>query len=133
MTDGGKYFVTFTDDFTNFVIVYIIKKKCEVFQCFKDYCMMVQSKFRTKIGVLRTDNGGEYVSSDFKRFCAENVTVLDYTTAYTPEQNGKAERFNRSLVEKARSMIFDAGMPKYFWNEAVLMAAYLMNRVPVQI
>lgn len=128
--DDCKYFVTFIDDYSNFVHVYIIKNKSEVFDCFKEYCLMVQSKFNSKISILRTDNGGEYISKDFRNFCRGNGTVLDYTIKYTPEQNGKAERYNRSLVEKARSMTYEAGMPKIFWNEAIRVAAYLMNRSP---
>ena len=75
-------------------------------------------------------NGREYISSEFRDFCKENGTFIDYTITYTPEQNGKAERFNRSLVERARAMIHEANMPKNFWGEAVRVAAYTMNRSP---
>lgn len=126
--DGGKYFVSFIDDYSNFVYVYIIKTKSEVFDCFREYCNMIQSKFNLKISTLRCDNGGEYSSQEFKKFCKENGTFIDYTTPYTPEQNGKAERFNRSVVEKARAMLQQANMPKKFWNEAIRVAAYIINR-----
>ncbi|KRT78250.1 hypothetical protein AMK59_6683 [Oryctes borbonicus] len=128
--DGGKYFVSFIDDFSNFVTVYIIKNKGDVFSCFKEYAIMMQSKFDARISVLRSDNGREYISDEFKTFCRENGIYMDYTTPYTPEQNGKAERFNRSLVDKARAMIEDGNVPKTFWNEAVRVAAYLLNRSP---
>lgn len=91
---------------------------------------MVQSKFNVKIATLRCDNGREYISDKLKEFCRNNGTVIDYTVPYTPELNGKAERLNRTLVEKARSMAYEAGMPKEFWNEAVHVAAYLYNRSP---
>lgn len=126
--DGSRFFVTFIDDHTNFVCVYPIKTKGEVFKCFKEYVKLVTTKFNTKISTFRCDNGGEYNSSDFKGFCQGNGIFIDYSTPYTPEQNGKAERYNRTLVEKARTMIEDAKLPKYFWNEAVLVAAYLLNR-----
>lgn len=128
--NGARYFVTFIDDYTNFVCVYVIENKSQVFEYFREYCNMVQSKFNVKISVLRSDNGGEYISREFKNFCKENGIILDYTTPYTPQQNGKAERYNRSLIEKARSMIYDANVPKMFWNEAVQVAAYLINRSP---
>lgn len=127
---GNKYFVTFIDDFSNFVCVYMLKNKSEVFSVFMEYAQMVQTKFKRRIATLRCDNGGEYISHDFKTFCKRNGTVIDYTNPYTPEQNGKSERFNRSLVEKGRSMLQHAGMPKIFWDEAVRTAAYLMNRSP---
>lgn len=128
--DNGKYFVTFIDDYSNFVIVYIIKAKSEVFDCFVDYVKMVQTKFSSKISVLRCDNGREYISGEIKNFCRTNGTFIDFTNPYTPEQNGKAERFNRSLVEKARAMIKEANLSKVFWSEAIRVAAYSLNRSP---
>lgn len=97
---------------------------------FVEYAEMVQTKFNKRIAVLRCDNGGEYKSQDFKLFCKKNGTVIDFTNPYTPEQNGKSERYNRSLVEKARSMMQHADVPKEFWDEAVRTAAYLINRSP---
>lgn len=128
--DGDKYFVTFIDDYSNFVYVYVIKSKDKVVNCFKEYARMVQTKFNLNISLLRCDNGREYISNEMKSFCRENGTVIDFTNPYTPEQNGKAERFNRSLVDKARAMIKEACMPKEFWNEAVRVAAYTLNRSP---
>jgi len=67
--------------------------------------------------------------SELKNYCRENGTVTDYTVPYIPQQNGKAEHFNRSLVEKVRSMINDSNVPKHFWNEAIRTAAYILNRI----
>lgn len=128
--DGGKYFLTFIDDYSNFVCVFILKNKSEVFECFKEYVQLVQSKFNLKIATLRCDNGKEYISGEIKKYCRDNGTFIDYTVPYNPEQNGKAERFNRTLVEKARAMMQDTNMPKEFWCEAILTAAYLNNRSP---
>ena len=128
--DNKRFFVTFIDDYSNFVCVYIIENKSEVFDCFREYAQMVQTKFKKRISTLRCDNGREYYSNEFRNYCKENGTVIDYTVPYTPQQNGKAERFNRSLVEKARSMISDSNVPKHFWNEAIRTAAYILNRSP---
>lgn len=125
-----KYFVIFIDDYSSFIYVYMIKNKSEVFNCFKEYAQLVQTKFNKRISVLRCDNGREYVSGDMIRYCKENGTFIDYTIPYTPQQNGKTERFNRSLVEKSRSIINDSKVSKYFWNEAIRTAAYIMNRSP---
>jgi len=110
--------------------VYIIKNKSEVFSYFKEYIQMVQTKFNKRISVLRYDNGREYVSGDMKQYCRENGTTIYYTIPYTPQQNGEAERYNRSLVEKARSMINESKVSKQFWNEAIRTAAYILNRSP---
>lgn len=60
----------------------------------------------------------------------DNGVIIDYTVAYSPEQNGKSERLNRSIVEKARSMISDSGVAKNLWSEAVCAAVYVLNRSP---
>lgn len=128
--DKKKYFCTFIDDFTHFVMVFLLTNKNEVFECFKQYKEAAEVHFKLKISRLRVDNGGEYSSNDFKSFCCQNGIQLEYTIPYTPQQNGVSERFNRSLVEKARSMIADSGLPKNLWGEAVKTAAYIMNRIP---
>lgn len=128
--DGSKYFVTFMDEFTHFVMVYCIKSKDEVLCKFKDYVNLVHNKFNVRVHKLRCDNGGEFSSHEFKQFCSSEGIVLDYTTVYTPEQNGKSERLNRTLVEKMRSMISESGVPKTFWSEILYTATYLLNRSP---
>lgn len=130
--DNKKYFVTFIDDFSHFTKVYLIEQKSEVFECFKDYYFKVTSMFNVQIHKLRCDNGREYDNHNFHVFCNRHGIVLDFTVPYTPQQNGKAERMNRSLVERARSMIHDAGLTKEFWGEAIRTAAYVMNRGPVE-
>lgn len=92
--DREKYFVTFIDDFSDFICVYMIKGKNEVTNYFKEYTKLVQSKCNTKISVLRCDNGGEYISREFKEFCAGKKTFIDYTTPYTLQLNEKSERYN---------------------------------------
>lgn len=126
--DESRYFVTFIDDYSNFCVVYLIKEKKEVFSKFKEFATMVEGKFNSKITILRCDNGGEYSSNDFRMYCAEKGYILDYTVAYTPEQNGKAERKNRSLVERARAILEESGILKEYWGEAILAINYIMNR-----
>lgn len=128
--DGSKYFVTFMDEFTHFVMVYCIKSKNEVLSKFKEYVKLVHNKFNVKVHKLRCDNGGEFSSHEFKSFCSNEGIILDYTTAYTPELNGKSERLNRTLVERMRTMISESGVPKYFWSEILYTATYLLNRSP---
>ena len=79
---------------------------------------------------LKIDNGGEYHSQEFKEFCVEKGIRMIRTIPGSPEQNGIAERMNRTLNERARSMRLRAGLPKTFWAEAINTAAYLINRGP---
>lgn len=78
--------------------------------------------------VLRTDNGKEYFSTEISNYLKEQRIQHQLTVAYTPQQNGVAERKNRSLTESARYMLLDAGLDKRFWGEAILTAVYLQNR-----
>lgn len=128
--EGHKYFLTFIDDYSGFTVTYLIKQKSEVFSKFKEYFFMTKARFNQQIVKLRCDNGGEYVLKEFKDFCVEQGITIDYTVPYTPQQNGKAERKNRSIVERARSMINESGAPKQLWGEAVLAATYVLNRCP---
>ena len=97
---------------------------------FKIFTKEVQNKFDKKIKTLRTDRGGEYTSEIFKNFCMENGISRQLTMAYTPQQNGVAERRNRTLLDMVRSMMAHANLPVSFWGDALLTATYILNRVP---
>ncbi|KAL5745040.1 hypothetical protein ACOSP7_026186 [Xanthoceras sorbifolium] len=127
---GSLYYVTFIDDSTRKVWVYFLKKKSEVFDTFRKWKAMVENETGLKIKRLRSDNGGEYRDSRFREFCANSGIKMEKTVPMTPQQNGVAERMNRTLNERARSMRLHAGLPKMLWAEAVSTAAYLINRGP---
>lgn len=91
------------------------------------------AKFGVKISRFRSDNGGEYTSKAMRSFCASKGIKMELTVPYTPEQNGICERMNRTLVEKARSMLFDSAVGREFWGEAIQTAAYLTNRSPCSV
>ena len=78
---------------------------------------------------LRSDNGGEYLSTTFKSFLLEHGISHQLTVAYTPQQNGVAERINRTLLNMVRSMLHHKSLPKHFWAEALSTAFYVVNRV----
>lgn len=131
--DGSRYFVTFTDDFTHLTVTYLMKNKSETFNKFREYHEMATAHFNTKLSILRSDRGGEYLSDVMKSFCKEKGVVLETNAAYNPESNGLAERINRTLVEKARSMLIDAHLPRNLWGEAVIASTYLTNRSPTVV
>ncbi|KAK7605374.1 hypothetical protein V9T40_007232 [Parthenolecanium corni] len=126
----NRYFVTFVDHFTNFVVIYVLKHKSGVFSVFREYEARTRNKFGRGIQRLRTDNGTEYVSEEFESYCAEKGIVCERTIPYTPQMNGKAERLNRTLVEKARCLLHQSGLEKTYWDEAIQCAAYQLNRCP---
>ena len=129
---GGKYFVTFIDDFSRKMWVYILKSKGECFERFREYKALVETQSEHKIKVLRSDNGGEYMSNAFLAFLKAHGIEKQTSTPYTPQQNGVAERANRTIVEMARSMIHAQHMKLEFWAEAVVNAVYVRNRCPTR-
>ncbi|MCP4491938.1 MAG: DDE-type integrase/transposase/recombinase [Gammaproteobacteria bacterium] len=127
---GAKYFVTFIDDFSRFTMVYFIQRKSEVFEKFKEYKNLMEKQTGQVIKALRSDNGGEYTSQAFKEFLKNEGIQHQLTIPKTPEQNGVAERMNRTVVEMVRAMLAHSKLPKKFWAEALNTAVYLKNRSP---
>jgi transposase InsO family protein len=89
-----------------------------------------QSGNRGHVKILRSDNGGEYTSNNFVKYCAEKGISHEFTSPYSPEQNGVAERLNRTIMESVRSMIYHAGLPLVFLAKACSTAVYIYNRSP---
>ena len=113
---GQRYFVTFIDDYSRCCMVYFMKHKSEVMNKLKAFETIVTNDCGHKIAALRTDNGGEYISSEFQVYLKSRDIRHEPTIAYTPEQNGVAERLHRTLVEAARSMICHAGLNSSYWQ-----------------
>lgn len=142
---GSRYFVTFIDDFSRWTSLYTMKAKSETFDCFRKYHTNVERHTGAKIGsvnmisrtkktveelkALRTDNGGEYLSNAFKSYLQDHGIQHQLTIAYTPQQNGVAERMNRTLMDCVRSLLQTAKLEKKFWAEALATAVYVRNRV----
>ncbi|KAE9338286.1 hypothetical protein PF008_g12130 [Phytophthora fragariae] len=103
---GARFVVTFIDDYSRYVSVYMLKSKAEVLKYFDNFRQLAETQTGSTLKCLRTDNGGEYVSKRFNQFCANHGIVHQTTTPYTPQQNGLAERMNRTIVERARSMLY---------------------------
>ncbi|KAJ9536138.1 hypothetical protein OSB04_un000681 [Centaurea solstitialis] len=127
---GGKYFVSFIDDFSHKLWVYVLKLKSDVFETFKTWLARVEVETGKKLKVLRSDNGGEFTSGNFKDFCSSKGIHRHYTTPGDPQSNGVAERMNRTLLEKVRCMLLTSGFPKSFWAEALNTAVHIVNRLP---
>jgi hypothetical protein len=130
---GSRYYVSFTDDCSRFTHLYFIRQKSEVFEKFKEYKLVVEKQTGKIIKTLHSDGGGEYISKSFQSFLINNGITRKITSPYSPQQNGIAERLNRTLIERARTMITDSGLSENFWAEAVATSAYIKNRTPTKI
>jgi hypothetical protein len=110
-----------------------MRTKDEVFSQFKEFKAQAENLTEKKIKVLRTDNGGEYTSNEFRDFCKEAGIKREKTMAYNPQQNGVAERKNRSIVSAVKAMIHDQSLPMFLRVEACNIVVYLQNRSPHRI
>jgi transposase InsO family protein len=76
------------------------------------------------------DNGMEFCSDAFKSFCRQEGIMRHHTIPYTRHQNGVTERMNRTIISKARRMLFNFDMDRHFWAQAASTTCYLINRSP---
>lgn len=129
---GSKYFLTFIDDKTRRIFVYFLKSKDEVISKFREFQKLVERQTGKKIKELRSDNGGEYLNKEFDSYLKNIGIKRQLTVPYSPQQNGVAERANRTLVEMARTMMLHAGVDESLWAEAISTASYLRNRSPAK-
>lgn len=130
---GAKYFVTFIDDKSRYIEVVMLKKRSEVITAFKTYKRRVEKETGCQIKKIRTDNAKEYLSKEFNDFLEEEGIKRQLSVEYCPQQNGVAERANRTLVEMARCMLLQSEVPNSLWAEAINTAAYIRNRCPTKI
>ena len=105
------------------------KRKLESFEKFKDWKGLVENQSGSKLKMLRSDNGGEFVSREFLDFCRQHGIQRHFTTPGDPQSNGVAERMNRTLLEKARCLRLTVGLSKGFWAEALSTAVHIINRI----
>ncbi|GJU80226.1 retrotransposon protein, putative, ty1-copia subclass [Tanacetum coccineum] len=116
---GASYFITFTDDYSRYGYVYLLKHKHEVFETFKVFKNEVENQLGKTIKALRSDRGGEYISQEFKDYLKACGIVQQLTPPYTPQHNGVSERRNRTLLDMVRSMMNLTTLPLSFWDYAL--------------
>ncbi|KAJ9546753.1 hypothetical protein OSB04_019296 [Centaurea solstitialis] len=129
---GYRYFITFTDDFSRYGYVYLMRHKSESFERFREFQNEVQNQLGRKIKFLRSDRGGEYLSDEFDNHLMECGIVSQLTPPYTPQMNGVSERRNRTLLDMVRTMMCHSTLPMSFWGHALETAAHILNRAPTK-
>ncbi|GJW54524.1 putative ribonuclease H-like domain-containing protein, partial [Tanacetum coccineum] len=101
----------------------------ETSEILKNFIKEIENLVDKKVKIIRSDNGTEFKNHVMDEFCREKGIKREYSVARTPQQNGVAERKNRTLIEAARTMLADSKLPTTFWAEAVSTACYVQNRV----
>ncbi|KAK1432520.1 hypothetical protein QVD17_09417 [Tagetes erecta] len=132
-TNGYRYYVVFIDDFSRFTWFYPLKTKTDFYVVLPAFIKLVQTQCSRKIKTFQSDGGGEFVNHTVRKIFEENGTFHRYSCPHTPQQNGRAERKHRHIVETGLAMLFNAHVPASFWVDAFTSATYIINRVPTPL
>ena len=125
---GYRYWITFIDDYTRFRAVMFLKTKDQAFDAFRRYKAYAENHLSAKIQSMRCDKGGEYMSTEFINFMLENGITRQYTVRARPQQNGVAERANRTIEEHVVAMLEESRLPPSFLGQAVAAYVHIWNR-----
>ena len=123
------YVLVVVDDFSRFSWVFFLESKEEVFGFVQDLILRLNNESYGRVRAIRSDNGTEFRNSRMDNFCSDHGLDHQFSSPYTPPQNGVVERKNRTLVEMARTMLDENRTPRRFWAEAVNTACYVANRI----
>ncbi|GJS76555.1 ribonuclease H-like domain-containing protein [Tanacetum coccineum] len=128
---GKMYCLVITDDYSRFSWVFFLAKKDETIGILRNFITGIENQLNHRVKIIRSDNGTEFKNQDLNQFCNSKGIKREYNNARTLQQNGVAERKNRTLIEAARTMLADSLLLIPFWAEAVNTACYVHNRVLV--
>ncbi|GJT99440.1 putative ribonuclease H-like domain-containing protein [Tanacetum coccineum] len=126
-----SYCLVVTDDFSRFSWVFFLASKDETIGILKTFITEIENQLDHKVKVIRSDNETKFKNNIMIQFCEMKRIKREFSVARTSQQNGVAERKNRTLIEATRTMLVDSKLPTTFWAEAVNTACYLLNRVLV--
>lgn len=126
---GERYYLSITDDYSRRMSLYPMFEKSDVFDIFEKHVNRAERSLNLKVKAIRTDNGSEFVNRNFENFCADMGIKHEKTNIYTPQQNGVAERLNRTVIDGARTILYESGLDKSFWPEAILSFVHVWNRL----
>jgi transposase InsO family protein len=127
-----KYFISFVDDYTSYAWIITLRTKAAAIFALKHFIALVKNQFGTTIKEWMSDAGGEYKSEVFLNTLKEQGIRILQSAPYTPKQNGRAERFMRTCMDKAQAMRLDACLPESWWEFAALHAVHVYNRSPMR-
>ena len=122
---GYAYYVYFIDDFSRKTWIYFMKNKYEVFSKFKEFKALIENHTENNIKTYQSNNDGEFTSNEYKELCRDSKIKRELTTPYNPQQNGVAEKKNRTIMEAIREMLHDQDIPMYIWVEAARTVVYV--------
>jgi transposase InsO family protein len=126
---GSKYCLVIVDDYSCFTWVFFLQEKSQTLETLKRFLRRAQNEFVLRIKKIRSDNGTEIKNSQIEGFLEEEGIKHEFSSPYTPQQNGVVERKNKTLLDMARIMLDEYKTPDRFWAEAIDTACYSINRL----
>jgi transposase InsO family protein len=126
---GSMYCLVIVDDYSRFTWVFFLQEKSQTQETLKGFLKRVQNKFRLRIKKIRRDNGMEFKNSQIESFLEDEVIKHEFSSPYTPQQNGVVERKDRTLLDMAITMLDEYKTPDRFWAEAINTSCYSINRL----
>ncbi|KAA0064060.1 Retrovirus-related Pol polyprotein from transposon TNT 1-94 [Cucumis melo var. makuwa] len=130
---GYRYYVAFIDDFSRFTWIYFLKHRSALSRTYIEFANMIRTQFSCPIKTLRTDNALEYKDSTLLSFLSQQGTLVQRSCPHTSQQNGRAERKHRHILDSVRALLLSASCPEKFWGEAALTSVYTINRLPSSV
>ena len=130
---GSHYFVIFMDDFSRYTWIYLFKNRFELYHIYRDFTKMIETQFSKPIKVFRSDNAQEYIAHEFTSILHQFGIVPHSFCAGISQQNGKAERKLRHILDVVHANTIIASTPSQFWGEDALTTIYTINRCPSPI
>lgn len=128
-TKGGfKYYITFLDDFSKELQVKLLRNRKGLYKVLKELIELSENQADTKVKRIHADN--EFKSKEIETLFTNKGILITYSSPYSHEQNGGAERINRTLFNKVRALLIASNLPKFLWGEALLATVYIYNRTP---
>src|ERR671929_620035 len=127
---GFNYWVVFIDDYSRFKAAVPMKRKSDTFAAFKTFKAYAENHTGKKIKRFREDKGGEYMSNDFDTYLRDAGIVREHSVRNRPQQNGVAERANRTLGERVVALLDESGLSKAFWAECLAALVHVLNLCP---
>lgn len=116
---GAKYFLLFKDEATDFRFIYFLRNKSDVYDYFREFDALVTNQRGKSMKVLRVDRGTEFLNENLRTYLRRKGIILEVSAPYTPQQNRKIERDNRTTMESARTMLAKKNVSMFLWAEAV--------------
>lgn len=127
---GARYLMTFLDEYTNYGVIYFLKSKSQALGCFKHFVQWAERQTKISLRKIRTDNGGEYTGKDWTAFCDGLGISHSMGPPHSPQVHGKAERYNRTILDRILPTLLHSKLPVRFWEDTVRHTLIGLNSSP---